>query len=396
MLPTLLFLAQVVATPYQGPTDARPVRLWLGASPVATGDVVPVYVAAANDGYLLVLRVATDGRVDVVFPADPQTDGRVARGAYELRAPGNRPALVATEGRGTGLVLAALSETPFRFRDFASAGRWDRGLLVASYAGADGPGTLTDIAQRMLGDGWFNYDFALYTVRTQAQMNVARSNSDQPRADARGQSDATDAPTIGVCNGCTIVYQTVSPEPVLEQTVVERTIVQPVVIFASICEPGVGGCGPSGFRRHRPLRRDPPVKAEGICQIGIDCPAGVGAPAQALSMRRASLSMSPVGRYTAPTPPLAAPDITVPVPVRTPIVAQRVGFVSKAGRDVVMSVPAPVNRVGGWTTGAARPTEAAPASQSPTRTMAVRTGGVMTARQAGTAMRAARIAPRRP
>lgn len=382
MFPIVALLAQVVAAPIHTATDERPVRLWLGSSPVAPGETVPVYVATASSGYLLVLRVATDGRVDVVFPDDPAADGYVGRGAYELRARGNRPALVANEPRGTGLVLAALSATPFRFGEFARAGRWDRGLLVASYPGADGPGTLSDIAQRMVGDGWFNSDFALYTVRTRG------SALQEPRAVARGQND--DAPPvtadIAVCNGCTIVYQTVSPAPILEQTVIERTIVEPIVIFASQCDPFVGGCHQ---RRHR--RDDaPPVKTEGICQIGIDCPPGAVGQGKAITQRRASLSLSPIGRSPIPAPQPAPPEMTVPVPVAA--ASQRIVFVTKAAPAASVTNAAPARRVS-----SNPPPAAAAVSPQQGRTVAMprASGGMgMSARQAGTALRAARLLPR--
>lgn len=277
MLLALAFFAQIVAAPIPTAADEGPLRLWLGPSPVAPGEVVPVYVAAASAGYLLVLRVATDGRVDVVFPADPGANGHIGRGTYQLRAPGNRPALVAREPRGTGLVLAALSGTPFRFAEFSQAGRWDRDLLVASHPGADGPGTLTDIAQRMLGDSRFNHDFALYTVRAGPPRSAGQSDAARPTTPPA-------APSIGLCNGCTIVYQTVSPAPVLEPAVIQRTIVEPaesfrVVIVTSPCEPFVGGCHGTHDRSDAPR-----VKTAGICQTGIDCPAGVGGPAKALAL----------------------------------------------------------------------------------------------------------------
>lgn len=376
---TLLLLAQVIAAPIQAASDDRPVRLWLGPSPVTQGAAIPVYVAAARDGYLLVLRVATDGRVTVVFPADPKSNGFVARGAYTLRAPGGQPALVVNERSGTGLVLAALAQTPFRFGEFTRAGRFDAGLLVASYPGADGPGTLTDIAQRMLGDGWFNSDFALYTVRSAAtaaalarRQAQAESASDlqDPRADARGQN-GEGTPVI--------VFQTVSPEPVLEQTVVERTIVEPVLIIASVCEPGTGGCHPSGFHRRRHDRREPPVKTSGVCQIGSDCPPGVGAPAKVLA-----LGMSPIRRPQAPVTPPVPQQPAIPVP--PPAQVERLVTRSKPVTYVVMSAP-----------------PAAASVVQPPRTVTLPRGGTTTAaggtrtitsRQAGTALRPAKILPR--
>lgn len=303
MVPILALLLQTVAVPMQGASDDRPVRLWLGATPVASGEAIPVYVAAATEGYLLVLRAKTDGHVDIVFPADPKSAGAVRPGAYELRGTNNRPALVTSEPNGTGLVLAALSPRPFRFQEFLRAGAWSRDALIASWPGADGIGTLTDIVQRMLGDGWFTYDLAIYTVGP----HRPRPSVPPPVAIAA----APLAPGIAQCSGCTIVYQTVAPEPVMEQTVEQQTIVEPVVIATTLCDPFVGPC----HRRHREPER-PRFKTEGICQIGIDCPPGTGAPAKEVFVpQRASLRMSPIGRPTPPPlqPPPAVTRVSSPV-----------------------------------------------------------------------------------
>jgi hypothetical protein len=108
-----------------------------------------------------------------------------------------------------------------------------------------------------------------------------------------------------------VVYETVMPTAVVEQTVIEQTIVQPVVILPTLCEPFVGACRRHG-RRARPPQ--PPVKTSGICNVGVDCPEGVGAPARALLVpRRASLVMSPRRR---PVPPPVAPPAVPPAASR--------------------------------------------------------------------------------
>jgi hypothetical protein len=410
MLGAFCLFAQVVATPLQFSPGERPVRLWLGASPVTSGSALPVYVSAANDGYLLVLRVATDGHVAVVFPADPKTNGFVTRGSYELRGNGGQPALIVNEGRGTGLVFAALSETPFRFTEFSSLGRWDGALLVASYAGADGPGTLNDIAQRMLGDGFFNSEYALYTVRSAEQ--AQRAAAQRAQAEAQRTSDLQEPRTVVTgpngeelanCNGCTIVYQTVLPTPVLEQTVIEQAAVEPVAIYPSACDVYSGGCyypgyfASSGRNRFQPYdRRKYPnfgrFKTEGICQIGIDCPPGQGGPAKAMTMRSGTLTMSPVARPL-PAEPQLPPRYAVSGTTRTVTAAagQRVLVRSKP-TPLASKAPGPavVRRTGGAFTMPAR-TKSGGGAVARAATVSGGKGVAMTSRQMGTAMRAAKL-----
>ena len=166
MLP-LLFVAlfQTVAEGQTTSCDARPVRVWLGSSGVLTrGTPVRVYVQAAQDGNLIVLHRRTDGRIEVLFPGKPNEDPFVRAGTYEIQATLSRVAFVVAEPDGSGLVLAALAPRAYRFDEFVRAAAWDPNTLAPSWDGSDGEGVLSDIVQRMLGDGYFNYDIAAYTV----------------------------------------------------------------------------------------------------------------------------------------------------------------------------------------------------------------------------------------
>jgi hypothetical protein len=238
---------------------AAPVGLSLGPTPVPPGAAVPVHVDVARDGYLLVLRATTDGRVAVVF------EGFVARGVHQLRGPGNRQALIADASGGTGLLLAALSATPPRV---------GAGGLAASYDDVAGPDVLTAVARRALGEGWLGGAFALYTVRAGWRPAAAVARVGSP-------PDSGLRPGIGMCQGCTIVVQAAAP-PVTALPVAERRSIERTLLVASVCDVGVGSCLPSGFRPRRPPKREPPVKTSGICQTGVDCPPGVGAPAKTL------------------------------------------------------------------------------------------------------------------
>src|SRR3989441_3698485 len=97
-------------------------------------------------------------------PANPADDPLVSPGTYEIKRAGDRESFVVEEPDGTGLVLAALSPASYRFDEFVRAASWDPNALAPSWSGADAEGTLADIVQRMLGDGYFNYDFVTYTV----------------------------------------------------------------------------------------------------------------------------------------------------------------------------------------------------------------------------------------
>src|SRR5690349_18703607 len=143
----------------------RPVRVWLGSAGLLTrGTPVRVYVRAAQDGNLIVLHRRTDGRIEVLFPASPKDDPYVRAGTYEIQATAGRVAFVVAEPDGSGLVLAALAPARYRFDEFVHEAAWNPDALAPWWDGSDGEGVLSDIVQRMLGDGYFNYDIATYSV----------------------------------------------------------------------------------------------------------------------------------------------------------------------------------------------------------------------------------------
>jgi len=147
------------------PAPARVVRVWLGSSsPLVRGTAVRVYVEARQDGNLVVLHRRTDGRIEVLFPKHPDTDPFVRAGTYEIQGGDDRAAWVVAEPDGSGMVLAALSPDPLRFDEFVRAAAWDSAALVPTWSGADAAGSMSDIVQRMLGDGYFNYDVVTYSV----------------------------------------------------------------------------------------------------------------------------------------------------------------------------------------------------------------------------------------
>jgi uncharacterized protein DUF4384 len=207
----VLFLAVQVPSPAPpAPPDGKPVHVWLDAAgPITRGSSVRVYVRTAVSGSLVVLQRRTDGRIQVLFPAAPTEDPRVHAGSYEIRGPGDRAALVIAEPDGAGMILAAVSSDPIWFDEFARVAAWNPDALAPSWRGADPEGALSDIVQRMLGDGTFNYDIATYIVAP-AVVAQAPEMTPAPGADSPAPYDVTPSPSapaasIGTCIDCTVV-----------------------------------------------------------------------------------------------------------------------------------------------------------------------------------------------
>jgi len=231
VLPLLVVLLQAPQASAAAPADAGPVRVWFGSSSVLTrGTPVRVYVQAVQDGNLIVLHRRTDGRIDVLFPSKPSQDPFVRSGTYEIQATPSGVAFVVAEPDGSGLVLAALAPKAYRFDEFVRAAAWDPDALAPSWDGSDGEGVLSDIVQRMLGDGYFNYDIATYTVA--------------PPVYAMQQDTGVQYPLYPTCTDCTFIG--------VQQNVFESLV---------LCDPFFSPCIGDGRFHHRGRRHDAPAAA---------------------------------------------------------------------------------------------------------------------------------------
>jgi len=160
--PLALLLLSPAALPAH--LDDPRIRVKLSEETYARGDRAKVKVRATEDGYLLVLRVDTEGRVRVLYPLRPDDDGQIEGGKdFEVRSRGDREAFLVAEGPGSGAVLAAWSSQPFRFDDFARNGHWDYRALTAEKITGDREAGLLDLVDRM-SDGKYDYDMAEYAV----------------------------------------------------------------------------------------------------------------------------------------------------------------------------------------------------------------------------------------
>lgn len=143
------------------------VRISLDHRDYEPGERARVTVQVRDDGYLLVLRLSTDGYARVLFPLDPRNDNFVrGNGTYEIRGRGDRDAFTVDDRSGTGTVYAAWSTEPFRFDDFVLGDHWDYRVIDGALLQGDPEAGLTELAQRM-STGHFDYDLVSYSVERQ-------------------------------------------------------------------------------------------------------------------------------------------------------------------------------------------------------------------------------------
>src|SRR5882762_8907300 len=161
MLTTFWLLSLVTAqggspTIRPASVDYRPrVEVWTdrGDSPYASGQGV---------------RVHTDGRVRVLFPREPWEDN-FARGGrdYEVQGGYDRDAFYIDDYPGVGYLFAVASADPFVYDGIQSKDHWDYRLIADGRVRGDPYVALTDLAQRIVPDGYsdWDYDIAPYYVQ---------------------------------------------------------------------------------------------------------------------------------------------------------------------------------------------------------------------------------------
>jgi hypothetical protein len=144
--------------------DDPPIQLWISNDRhFLPGDRAKIQVQTEYDGYLIVFQVDPEGRLRVLFPADPDKDNFIRSDKkYEVRGRGGREAFD-VDATGRGAVYAAVSRDPFRFDGFTVSDHWDYRALAPAHLREDPEPELNDLVHRM-AQGSYDYDILSYDV----------------------------------------------------------------------------------------------------------------------------------------------------------------------------------------------------------------------------------------
>src|SRR5438876_8978171 len=169
----LLSLAVVPAPSVRVPSAYRPrIELWTnrGDGAVYTrGEHVRLSFRLDRDAFVTIFRVDTDGRVRVMFPREPWEDN-FARGGREFEVDGTdlaSDAFIIDDYPGVGYLFAVSSADPFTYDGIESGDHWDYRVIADGRVRGDPYVALTDLAQRIVPDGYgdWDYDIAPYYVQ---------------------------------------------------------------------------------------------------------------------------------------------------------------------------------------------------------------------------------------
>ena len=183
MLTTFALLG-LVATPSGAPpvapvsVDYRPrVEVWTdrGDSPYARGQRARVHFRADRDAYVTILRVDTDGRVRVLFPREPWEDN-FARGGrdYEVEGGSDRDAFYVDDYPGVGYVFGIAAADPFVYDRIQSRDHWDYRTIADGRVRGDPYVALTDLAERLVPDGYADWDYDVVPYYVQQHYDYPR------------------------------------------------------------------------------------------------------------------------------------------------------------------------------------------------------------------------------
>ncbi len=164
----------------RAPSRAPYVEVWASGEVFQRGERVHVWFRSAEDAFITVLRVDTDGRVRVLYPQQPWHNNYVPAG-HRLEVSnighGGQPyAFEVDDYPGTGYLFAISSPVPFDYGLFVDGDRWDY-HNIAYYGRVTGDPyvALMDLIDHMLPPtGYDEYSYDVYPYHVDRQYDYPR------------------------------------------------------------------------------------------------------------------------------------------------------------------------------------------------------------------------------
>jgi hypothetical protein len=186
MLTTIALLTLAVSSTTPPVTVVRPphfyrprIELWTnrGDGAVYTrGDRVQLYFRLDQDAYVTIFRVDTDGRVRVLFPREPWEDN-FARGGRDFEVDGAQlrgDAFTIDDYPGVGYLFAVAAPDPFVYEQIESGDHWDYRVIADGRVRGDPYVALTDLANRIVPEGYADWDYDLVTYNVEQHYEYPR------------------------------------------------------------------------------------------------------------------------------------------------------------------------------------------------------------------------------
>jgi len=159
-----------------GDHDAPGIRVWISSRDLFhRGDRPRVFYRTERDAFVTVLRVDTDGRVDVLFPRGPDDDNYAYGGTtYAVSGSGRNEAFVVDDDPGVGYLFAVASEEPFDYHALLDGQRWDTRLASGGRVHGDPLQTLEEMVVQTLPEGYTDFDTHLIPYYVEQRYDYPR------------------------------------------------------------------------------------------------------------------------------------------------------------------------------------------------------------------------------
>jgi hypothetical protein len=167
-------------TPERRVGDGPFIEVWASAEVFERGEKVHVWFRAAEDAFITVMRIDTDGRVWVLYPQQPWHNNYVPAGhrlEVSSAGGGGRPhAFVVDDYPGTGYLFAVASRVPFDYRLFVEGDRWDyRNIAYYGRVTGDPYVALMDLIDQMVpASGYEDYSYDVYPYHVDERYEYPR------------------------------------------------------------------------------------------------------------------------------------------------------------------------------------------------------------------------------
>ena len=147
--------------------DVPYVQVWLQGQSFDYGDVIRPYVATDPGAYLTIVRVTTDGNLQVLYPYEPrdQVPYNPARFSND-RVPMTRSSgFFVRESAGSGFIFAIASHYRFNFSYYSNRGLWSTTRLAsASRFGSPFQIVRSFVEEITEGSSSYSMDYVMYDV----------------------------------------------------------------------------------------------------------------------------------------------------------------------------------------------------------------------------------------
>jgi hypothetical protein len=147
--------------------DIPDVQVWLDERSYSFGDFIRPHVASDTDAYITVVRVSSDGALQVLYPQYPGEQERYQPSRFvNDRLPVNTTnAFMIRESRGVGFVFAIASYYKFNYRYYTSGRNWSTSRLAsASRFGSPFQIVRSFVDEVTEGSDSYSMDYVMYDV----------------------------------------------------------------------------------------------------------------------------------------------------------------------------------------------------------------------------------------